>query len=121
MTIIGLKSLKLYGYHGVHAEERVLGGHFNYQVKVEIEEVNGNHTDQIQDTLDYTRLIAIVKEIHATPQNLLEYLAESISKRIRTEFQEVMSISVEIEKLKPPVPEDIHAVFVRNEWKRALK
>lgn len=118
MTSIGIKSLKLHGYHGVHPEEQVLGSKFLYHVEVSVPQIKGSSTDFIQETIDYTQLIEIIKEVNSKSAKLLEFLCQSISDKISTQFPEIEEITVEIEKLQAPISEEIGSVYVKNIWKK---
>ena len=74
MTIT-LDSLRFYAYHGVGAQERMVGNEFEVTVSVEIPPV---YTDDLSATVSYADIAAIVGEEMAEPSDLIEHVAVRI-------------------------------------------
>jgi dihydroneopterin aldolase len=74
---VELRGLELYGYHGVHPEERERGQRFLYDVELEVGERGAD--DRIEKAVDYSKVAAAVRDVAATPYNLLEALATAIA------------------------------------------
>lgn len=100
MSIL-LKQLRFFAYHGIHKEERVLGGEF--EVNATVEYAVQNHIDGIDTTIDYTMVFNIVKERMMQPTDLLETVAISIAREIFAKFSIAHAVTIAIDKLHPPI------------------
>jgi 7,8-dihydroneopterin aldolase/epimerase/oxygenase len=74
---VELHGLELYGYHGVHEEERERGQRFLYDVELEVG-VRGAD-DRIEGAVDYSKVAAVVREVADGRFRLLEALATAIA------------------------------------------
>lgn len=112
MGRIDLKNIRVYAYHGCLKEETAIGSDYLVQLSVEAELSKASISDDLTDTVDYVDLNAIVKEEMAIPSKLLEVVAKRIVDRVLNEHPLVAKISVEVEKLNPPIGGDVQAVSV---------
>lgn len=99
---IHLEKIKLFGYHGLHAGEEVTGGEFevsltSYYTPTEIP------INKIEQTVDYTALLSIIKEKVKHPVHLLETLATEIAREIIAKFSMVNEVVISIYKLHAPI------------------
>lgn len=114
---IELRGLVVFGRHGYLAEERRLGQRFLVDLRVDVLGA-APKTDDIDDTVDYRRLAALVREVFAGPERLLlEGLAGAIADGIIERFPSVQRARVRVRKpdvvLDPPV--EFAAVIVERE------
>ena len=113
---IELSGLVVFGHHGYLEAERRLGQRFLVDLWVDVHgEATG--TDRIEDTVDYRRLAALVREVFAGPERLLlEGLAGAIADGIVERHAAVERVKVRVRKpdvvLDPPV--DYAAVLVER-------
>jgi dihydroneopterin aldolase len=110
---IELSGLVVFGRHGYLEEERRLGQRFLVDLWVEVDDEAAS-SDRIEDTVDYRRLAALVREVFAGPERLLlEGLAGAVAEGIVTRFDAVERVRVRVRKpdvvLDPPVD---HAAVV---------
>ena len=110
---IELQGLVLFGHHGYLEEERRLGQRFLVDLWVDVDEAAAT-SDRIEDTVDYRRLAALVREVFAGPERLLlEGLGGAIADGILARFDAVAHVRVRVRKpdvvLDPPVD---HAAVV---------
>lgn len=99
---IHLKDVIIYGYHGLHAGEEILGGKF----KVDLTATylpQQLPVKEIKQTIDYTVLLFIVKQRMLQPTGLLETLATEIAGEIMEKFSTVIEVVISIIKLNPPI------------------
>jgi len=81
-----LNNMKFYGYHGVGSFEKDNGGQFEVDLEMEFDMTAAMQTDNIEDTLDYTRVHKMIsKVIENRKYNLLETLAGNILKTLFAE------------------------------------
>jgi dihydroneopterin aldolase len=82
---VELRGLELYGYHGVHPEERERGQRFLYAVELEVGDRGAD--DRLEHAVDYSQVARAVREVAETPCNLLEALATAIADVLEERFQ----------------------------------
>ncbi|XP_073272141.1 dihydroneopterin aldolase 1-like isoform X2 [Primulina huaijiensis] len=94
-----LRGLKFHGYHGVKPEERVLGQKFLIEVDAWMDLRAAGNSDDLSDTISYTAIYRIVKEIvEGTPRNLVEYVAELIACTTLGKFPRISAVRVQVGK-----------------------
>ena len=109
---ISLRNVRFRAFHGVLPQERQVGGDFLVTVRVGYPLERAMETDNVDDTLDYSALYALVEREVAEPSNLLEHVAGRIVKAITTSFPEVTSVDLELTKLNPPMGADSEGAAV---------
>lgn len=100
---ISLNKLLFVGYHGLYPEEKKLGN--NYSVDIDIDFYpKQNLIDQLDQTIDYVTIYAIVKKWMEIPTPLLETLISKIADDILMEQPHAEKVMVKITKLHLPIP-----------------
>lgn len=102
MGLISAEGIKVFGYHGHLPEEAVLGGHFIVNVWVIVDTAEVEKTDDLSDTVDYVKIIDLVKEKMAIRANMIEVPAKRIVDAILS-LNKVQKVTVEVEKEQPPI------------------
>ena len=75
-----LEGMRFYAFHGVHAEERVLGQRFLVDVEVKIDLRTAGEHDDLSQTISYSTIYNHVREIvEGPPRQLIEAVAEEIA------------------------------------------
>ena len=67
-----LEQMSFFANHGCFEAERITGNTFTVDLAVDFDFSRAESTDNLADTLDYSRLYALVKEEMQRPANLLE-------------------------------------------------
>jgi 7,8-dihydroneopterin aldolase/epimerase/oxygenase len=99
-----LNNMVFRGRHGVHPAERELGQRFEVDVELGLDLTRPMASDLLQDTIDYSRAYAIVREeAEGHHYQLIEALAGAIVRRLLAELA-VTSVLVRVRK--PQVPLD---------------
>lgn len=106
MFQIFLNDVRIYAYHGVMPQERKVGGWYRVSLTVDYDFGRSLETDDVADTIDYSRLLEIVKREMNTPSKLLEHVAGRILKSLFSAFQDVQSAEIRITKENPPMGSD---------------
>ena len=115
---IELRGMSFFGRHGVRPEEREQPQEFKVDVDVEADLSRAARSDQVADTVDYTKLRRIARDvIEGPPASLLETLAGRIAEKV-LELPGVASVSVRIAK-RPASMQPIDAAAVRINRTRA--
>lgn len=104
---IELSGLVVFGHHGYLEEERRLGQRFLVDLWVDVRG-DASATDRIEDTVDYRRLAALVRDVFAGEERLLlEGLAGAIADGIVESHSTAERVRVRVRKpdvvLDPPV------------------
>ena len=102
MGLIIVEGIRVFAYHGHLPEEAVLGGHFIVNIWVTADASEVEKTDDLNDTVDYVRIIEIVKEQMAIRANMIEVPAKRIVNAILL-LHKVHKVKVEVEKTQPPI------------------
>ncbi|MFN8253791.1 MAG: dihydroneopterin aldolase [Ferruginibacter sp.] len=111
MFSIHLNNLKFFSFHGVHEEERVLGGEFI--VNAEICFDAGLPVTSLEQTFDYTKIYALIKQRMGRPSALLETVAQDLAHEICGMDQLVQSVDIAITKVNPPIQQFRGNITVR--------
>jgi 7,8-dihydroneopterin aldolase/epimerase/oxygenase len=101
-TEISLEGLEFFAHHGYYPEEQSNGNTFSVDVKV-IFEAKSPMSDNLEKTVNYERLFAIVEKEIAKTSKLLETVAAGILDEIFLQFEEIQEAEVAVSKLNPPV------------------
>ena len=114
MGLITVEGIRVFAYHGHLPDEAVLGGHFIVNVWVEADTTEVEKTDDLNDTVDYVKIIKIVKEQMAIRSNMIEYPARRIVDAI-LHLNKVKKVTVELEKVLPPIDATFDKISVTSE------
>jgi dihydroneopterin aldolase len=114
---IELMGLVVFGHHGYLEEERRLGQRFLVDLWADLDE-RATESDRIDETVDYRRLAALVRDVFAGQHRLLlEGLAGAVADGVMARFDSVERVRVRVRKpdvvLDPPV--EHAAVIVERE------
>ncbi|KAG9451747.1 hypothetical protein H6P81_004651 [Aristolochia fimbriata] len=94
-----LRGLKFHGYHGVKVEEKKLGQKFLIDVDAWMDLRQAGKTDSLADTVSYTDIYRIAKEIvEGQSQNLLESVAHLIADTTLRKFPQISAVRVTVGK-----------------------
>ncbi|MDA8263063.1 MAG: dihydroneopterin aldolase [Actinomycetota bacterium] len=102
--VVELDRIRVEGRHGVGDEERSRVQPFEVSVRATLDIARAAVSDDIAESLDYSRLAALVVEI---VEGESFHLLEALCWRIATAAQErfdVPRIWVKVAKLHPPMP-----------------
>ena len=96
-VFIEIEALELTGFHGATSEERKRGQRFLFDVFLVAHDA-GIRTDQLADTIDYTKVVACVREVSDRQRfNLIEALAAAVADEIIKRF-DVSRVRVRVRK-----------------------
>ncbi len=112
MNSITLHKMKFFAYHGVGEQERLVGNHFEVTLKVYCHMEKAMTDDDLDGTVNYAELHAVVENEMAKPSKLLENVAYRIIQAIKAKFHTVTGGVVTISKLTPPFKCDMEKVDV---------
>ena len=102
-TFLKIKDIKLWARVGVLKEERELGQLFNLEVTLWADFENCTQNDDIESTVDYSKLVEILKyQSNKISCFTIEKYSNEILKIIDEEFQ-LSRIKIILTKCKPPI------------------
>lgn len=102
-TRIQVNGLQLKGNHGVLPQETRVGNIFCYDVDIEVPWLDAADSDDIQLTISYADIVAIVREVNDTPSRLLEHLAHRLYRTLVDAYPSITAGTVKVAKITPPI------------------
>lgn len=99
---VRLTGLQFHAFHGLYEEEKKLGGDFEVNVSVRFEPTSPAVID-IRETIDYSVLYQVIKEVMSVPTPLIETLIIIMAKRIFETFEIAKEAEIAVTKLNPPM------------------
>ena len=116
-----LSDLRFHAFHGVLPQERLVGGNFVVDLRVGYPLVQAMTFDQVDDTLNYASLYALVEREMQQPSSLLEHVAGRIAQAIAKTFPQALSIDLTLTKQNPPIGADCKGAGVEMHFVRSEK
>jgi dihydroneopterin aldolase len=110
---IELRGLRVVGTHGVLPEEQARSQPFEIDLDVEADLREAGRSDDLAHTVDYGLLAEAAVRVVATERHaLLERVAERVAEEVLADSR-VVSVTVTVRKLRPPVGVDLDHAAVR--------
>ena len=111
--MIEVNDIRVFAYHGCLDEEGRIGAQYRVHVSVEGNFGKAEESDKLSETVDYSRVTAIVKEQMAVRSKLIEHVARRIMDALRSEWTSNYRWKVKLVKERPPVHGDVdHVAYV---------
>ena len=107
---VALKDVKCYAFHGFYPEEQLTGNHFS--VDVEVTFTPSGDTEDLQGTVNYEIVNAIILAEMKNTQKLLETVIKQIMDKLLVNYPFLVSAVVGIKKLHPPMLGEVGHSFV---------
>lgn len=102
-SLIQLNNIRLYAYHGVMEQERIVGGWYNISLSIDYPLSKSLGTDDVADTLNYASVLEIARQEMLIPSNLLEHVAGRIAKSLIEKFPLIREVNIHLTKENPPM------------------
>ena len=114
---INIHKIKLFGYHGVHENEKKDGQDFEISISIKLDKLK-KIKDDINSTVDYTEIIdKTIGIFHSKRYNLMESLLNDILDEILS-ISDIRSVCVSIKKTNPPVDYKLESIELTEKRKR---
>lgn len=94
---IYLNDLIFNGFHGVYPAEKKIGNTFKVDVRIQLTPVTKT-IDQLDQTIDYVQVYALIQKIMEVPTPLLETIVANIADQILETHLIAESVYVKITK-----------------------
>ena len=102
MFHIHVKDFRCRAFHGVFPLERTSGQDFRVDMTVSFTEKGD--VEGIGQTIDYSNLAGIIREVMAETEELLEKVAQKMASRVFSAYPYIGEINISIEKLAAAIP-----------------
>ena len=102
-SYIYLRDLRFHAYHGVEAQERIVGNDYQLSVRIQYDVSQAMLSDNVLDTINYADVYRLLEQEMQVPSNLLERVAYRMADRIQRRFAFVEAIDISLAKLNPPM------------------
>lgn len=107
-----LENIKIYAFHGVLPEEKIIGTYYLLNVEIHADLWKATETDNLQHTINYAEINDIIHQEMKIPSQLLEHVAGRIINKISEKFPQVELIKIKITKTNPPMKGEMTGVSV---------
>ena len=115
---IRLEGLKIYAYHGVLPQENLVGAYYYIDLKLKTDFTHAAETDELEGTVSYADIFAVVKEEMAITSKLLEHVCQRIASRIFNDFPTIEAIEIRLSKENPPMDASAKSIGVEAHYVR---
>lgn len=115
---IYLEGARFFAHHGVDPQETIVGACFILDLKLRTDFTHAAQTDELEGTVSYADVYAVVKKEMRTPSGLLEHVCERIGQRLFSDFPTVQEITIRLSKENPPMGGDCKNVGVEVHYTR---
>lgn len=110
--VIQLRGLRLACICGALPEEQDRRQPYEFDIDI-VADVAAVATDDLDDTIDYGAVLAQIEAVTAGESfQLFERMARRVAEAI-LEDQRIDAVTVEVRKLRPPVPHDLASSGIR--------
>ena len=115
MSKIKIENLKIFAFHGVLPEEKILGTNYIINLEIEADLEKASASDDLKDTINYAEINDILHQEMAIPSQLLEHVNGRIIKKIKNNFPQITFIKIKLTKTNPPMKGEMDGVSVEME------
>ena len=98
--------------HGCYDLEKVVGNRYHVDLKMDVEIGDAPEKDDLLKSVNYLSVYEQVAEEIQVPSDILENVAWRILERIHRAFPQIVSSSVKVSKLAPPLGGKVEKVSV---------
>ena len=112
MNTICLNNIEIYAYHGVFEVEQKVGQWYIVNLEIDVDFSEAAMNDDLNGTVDYSKLNDIIREEMAVKSKLIEHLANRMATKILDEFPDIESGTLSIAKQNPPVQGEMESFEV---------
>ena len=98
-----IEGLRIFAYHGMMEQEQKVGAYFTIDCEVETDFTPALLHDQLDGTISYADLFAIIRREIGIPSRLVEHVAGRIAKAILHQYPQAHSVRIRLLKENPPM------------------
>ena len=97
-STISIECIKVFAYHGVYEEEKVNGGNYEISVSLSYDITPEAKSDDLEKSIDYEKIIALVKRHMGERANLIETVAYKLTGAIVCLNERIEKVTIKIKK-----------------------
>lgn len=112
MGLIRVTDIRIHANHGCMEEEARIGGDYIVHVELVTDMERSIASDDLDDTVDYVAVHAIVYREMKQRSKLIEHVAGRIVGALRYELEGIEKVRVEVVKCSPPIGGNVGSVSV---------
>lgn len=112
MHKVSVHGLKIHAFHGLLPIEEERGNDFELDIDIAIDLYHAASSDNILDSIDYIKVVDLVKQEMAIRSKIMESVALRIIRAIKAESGDITRVKVTIKKLTAPIEAELDAVSV---------
>lgn len=112
MATISVEGMEFFAYHGCFKEEQIIGNRFLVDIIAETDTTEAESSDDLTKTLNYQEVFILAREEMSIKSRLIEHVARRILDRLMKEHPEVVSATVKLSKMNPPVGGRVERVSI---------
>ncbi len=102
-SILKVKGLRFFAFHGFYPEEQKCGGWFEVDVEFSLP-ISNSINDELSSSINYESISAIAKSHMAVPKKTIEEVAFSIKNSYFSQFRLLpQHVLVTVRKLRPAI------------------
>lgn len=110
--VIEIENMEFYAHHGCYKEEQVVGNVFRVSFRMEVDMEKAVLSDQVSDSVNYLDVYETIREQMAVTSHILEHVAHRILEAVKERFPALLSASVKVSKMNPPLGGQAESVSV---------
>lgn len=112
MDKIYIRGLRVFAYHGVNPEEKEKGQPFELDVTLSLDLSRPGKTDDLRDTVNYSKVTkCVLRTMQTGKDDLIERAAARVAEAVLAEFP-VQEVTVLLKKPRAPIAADFNYVAV---------
>lgn len=109
---IQLEKMEFRAPHGCYDLEKLVGNRYNVDLTMVVEIGDAPESDELLKSVNYLSVYEQVSEEIQKPSNILENVAWRILERIHSAFPQIITSTIKISKLAPPLGGKVDRVSV---------
>lgn len=109
---IELERMEFRAPHGCYDLEKEVGNRYHVDLKMDVEISDAPATDELLKSVNYLSVYEQVAEEMQKPSNILENVAWRILERIHSAFPQIVTSTIKVSKLAPPLGGKVEKVSV---------
>ena len=108
-NLLTTSSLK---FDNLDPQETKVGNDFVVDLILTAPLVQAVKSDELDDTINYAAVYAVVKEQMDIPSKLIEHVAGRILYALKERFPQLAAVELKLSKLNPPFGGDVHSASI---------
>ncbi len=112
-----IEDLRIYAYHGVLPEEKIIGTWYLVNLEITTDIWNAVESDALSSTLNYAEINDIIHREMAIPSKLMEHVGGRILNTVYQNYPGITFLKIKITKTNPPLKGEMKGVSIELEKK----